>query len=142
VVLSLLILAGAWRLVRESTDILLEAVPGHISLPEVERRLRGLPGVAAVHDLHVWTVANGIVAMSGHAVVPDLDAHPGVLAGIRDTLSELGIRHVTVQLETGGGCEEEAGGAGGAGKAGGAGAAGGPDRADRAGEHAHTGHRH
>jgi cobalt-zinc-cadmium efflux system protein len=108
VVLSLLILVGAWRLVRESTDILLEAVPGHISMPEVERRMRGLPGVTAVHDLHVWTVANGIVAMSGHAVVPDLDAHPGVLSGIRDTLAELGIRHVTVQLETGRGCEEGA----------------------------------
>ena len=107
VVLSLLILVGAWRLVRESTDILLEGVPGHISVPEVERRMRGLPGVVAVHDLHVWTVASGIVAMSGHAVVPDLDAHPGVLTGIRESLAEMGIQHVTVQLETGG-CEEGA----------------------------------
>jgi cobalt-zinc-cadmium efflux system protein len=111
IVLSLLILVGAWRLVRESTDILLEAVPGHISMPEVEQRMRALPGVTAVHDLHVWTVASGIVAMSGHAVVPDLGAHPGVLTGIRDTLAEMGIRHVTVQLETGTGCEEGAGGA-------------------------------
>src|SRR5574338_171816 len=91
VVLSLLILVGAWRLVRDSTDILLEAVPGHISMPEVERRLAALPGVTAVHDLPVWTVANGIVAMSGHAVVPDLTRHPAVLASIRTTLAELGI---------------------------------------------------
>ncbi len=107
VVLSLLILVGAWRLVRESTDILLEAVPGHISLPEVERRIAALPGVVAVHDLHVWTVANGIIAMSGHAVVPDLTSHPAVLASIRTTLAELGIHHVTVQLESREGCEEE-----------------------------------
>ncbi|MFN8653878.1 MAG: cation diffusion facilitator family transporter [Gemmatimonadales bacterium] len=107
VVLSLLILVGAWRLVRESTDVLLEAVPGHISLPEVESRLRALPGVTAVHDLHVWTVANGIVAMSGHAVVPDLASHPDILSRIRSTLAELGILHVTVQLECGDGCEEE-----------------------------------
>ncbi len=107
VVLSLLILVGAWRLVRESTDVLLEAVPSHISMPEVERRIAALPGVTAVHDLHVWTVANGIVAMSGHAVVPDLPSHPDVLARIRATLGELGIHHVTVQLECGEGCEEE-----------------------------------
>ena len=107
VVLSLLILAGAWRLVRESTDILLEAVPRHISMSEVEARMRRLPGVSTVHDLHVWTVANGIVAMSGHAVVPDLAAHPGVLGGIKESLAELGILHVTIQLESGSPCDEE-----------------------------------
>jgi cobalt-zinc-cadmium efflux system protein len=59
-----------------------------------------------VHDLHVWTVASGIVAMSGHATVPDLDHHPGVLAGIREALAALGIHHVTVQLEVADGCDE------------------------------------
>lgn len=106
VVLSLLILVGAWRLVRESADILLEAVPSHISLPEVERRMRSVAGVVAVHDLHVWTVANGIVALSGHAVVPELALHPNVLGGIKETLAELNIRHVTVQLESGEPCNE------------------------------------
>ncbi len=72
IVLSLLILVGAWRLVRESTDVLLEAVPAHIAMEDVERRMREVPGVSAVHDLHVWTVTSGMVAMSGHAVVPDL----------------------------------------------------------------------
>lgn len=108
VVLSLLILAGAWRLVRESADILLEAVPSHIAMPEVERRMLAVSGVTAVHDLHVWTVANGIVAMSGHAVVPELALHPNVLGGIKDTLAELRIRHVTVQLESGDPCDEVA----------------------------------
>jgi cobalt-zinc-cadmium efflux system protein len=103
--LSLLILAGAWRLLRESTDILLDAVPRHVAMAEVQRRILAVPGVAAVHDLHVWTVVNGVVAMSGHAVVPDLDAHPGVLEGIRTELAELGIGHVTIQLEVGDGCE-------------------------------------
>jgi cobalt-zinc-cadmium efflux system protein len=71
IALSLLILVGGWRLVRESTDILLDAVPRHVALAEVQRRIREVPGVVAVHDLHVWTVVNGVVAMSGHAVVPD-----------------------------------------------------------------------
>lgn len=108
VVLSLLILVGAWRLMRESTDILLDAVPSHIALGEVERRMLAVPGVRAVHDLHVWTVTSGMVAMSGHALVPDLTAHPGVLAGIREALGELGIGHVTIQLECLDGCVEEA----------------------------------
>ena len=106
VLLSLLILAGAWRLLRESTDILLDSVPRHVSMRDVERRMLGVPGVTGVHDLHVWTVVSGVVAMSGHAIVPDLEAHPGVLDGIRNELSKLGIAHVTIQLEMCDECEE------------------------------------
>lgn len=106
IALSLLILVGGWRLVRESTDILLDAVPRHVALAEVQRRIREVPGVVAVHDLHVWTVVNGVVAMSGHAVVPDLVAHPGVLEGIRTEMAGLGIDHVTMQLEVADECEE------------------------------------
>ena len=104
VAIALLIVFGAWRLVRESTDILLEAVPKHVSMPEVERRIREVPGVTAVHDLHVWTVTSGMVAMSGHAVVPELRSHPGVLEGIRSRMAGLGIGHVTIQLEVQDGC--------------------------------------
>ncbi|MDH4130289.1 MAG: cation diffusion facilitator family transporter [Gemmatimonadota bacterium] len=108
IALSLLILVGAWRLVRESVDVLLEAVPRHISLSEVESRMRAIDGVREVHDLHVWTVTSGMVAMSGHAVVPALDAHPAVLERIRRAVGELGVGHVTVQLETGreGDCDD------------------------------------
>jgi cobalt-zinc-cadmium efflux system protein len=73
---------------------------------EVQRRMLAVPGVTGVHDLHVWTVVNGVVAMSGHAIVPHLEAHPGVLDGIRNELSELGIAHVTIQLEVSDECEE------------------------------------
>ena len=130
--IALLILVGAWRLVRESTDILLEAAPAHVSMSEVQQRMMEVPGVTAVHDLHVWTVTSGMIAMSGHAVVPNLEAHPGVLQEIRGALARLGIGHVTIQLETGGPCEEDT--AVGAVEAGGADAHG----------HAHfgVGHRH
>lgn len=104
--LSLLILAGALRLVRESTDILLEAVPRHVSMAEVRERMLAIPGVDAVHDLHVWTVTSGMVAMSGHAVVPSLDDHPRALEAIRETVATLGIGHVTIQLELEGGCTD------------------------------------
>jgi cobalt-zinc-cadmium efflux system protein len=106
IALALLILFGAWQLLKESTDILLEAVPGHLSMPEVHQRMLGVPGVTAVHDLHVWTVTSGMVAMSGHAIVPELASHPEVLEGIRVEMARLGIAHVTIQLEVQHECEE------------------------------------
>jgi len=106
IALALLILFGAWRLIRESTDILLEGVPGHVSMPEVQQRMLGVSGVTGVHDLHVWTVTSGMVAMSGHAIVPDLAAHPEVLEAIRVEMARLGIGHVTIQLEVQHECEE------------------------------------
>jgi cobalt-zinc-cadmium efflux system protein len=105
IVLALLILGGAWRLLRESTDILLEAVPGHIALEDVRRRMLDVSGVQDVHDLHVWTVTSGVVAMSVHAVVPELTAHPGALAGLKRALAGLGIGHATIQLEVEDECE-------------------------------------
>jgi cobalt-zinc-cadmium efflux system protein len=106
IALALLILIGAWRLLRESTDILLEGVPRHVSMAEVQRRMLGVAGVTAVHDLHVWTVTSGLVAMSGHAIVPELASHPEVLEGIRVEMARLGIGHVTIQLEIQHECEE------------------------------------
>jgi cobalt-zinc-cadmium efflux system protein len=106
IALALLILVGAWRLLRESTDILLEGVPRDISMSEVHSCMLRVPGVTAVHDLHVWTVTSGMIAMSGHAIVPELASHPGVLEGIRVELARLGIAHVTIQLEVQHECEE------------------------------------
>lgn len=105
VVVSLLIVRGAWRLVRESVDVLLEAVPSHISLAEVRARLAALAGVTDVHDLHVWSVSTGLVAMSAHAVVPDVERHQEVLEAAHTAMGEMGIQHVTVQLEQRGMCE-------------------------------------
>jgi cobalt-zinc-cadmium efflux system protein len=105
IVLSLLILGGAWQLLRESTDVLLEAAPPHVPLEEVRRRLLNVEGVSDVHDIHVWTVTSGIVAMSGHAVVPDLTSHPDALRRMLGELKEIGIHHSTLQLEVVDHCE-------------------------------------
>jgi cobalt-zinc-cadmium efflux system protein len=99
VLISLLIIAGSWRLLRESVEILLEAAPSHIPLQDVERRMRGVEGVIAVHDLHVWTLTSGVVAMSGHVVVPDLVSHPRVLKAVQREVRDIGIGHVTIQME-------------------------------------------
>ncbi len=99
VLISLLIIAGSWRLLRESVEILLEAAPSHIPLQELERRMRAVEGVIAVHDLHVWTLTSGVLAMSGHVVVPDLASHPRVLAAVQREVRDIGIGHVTIQVE-------------------------------------------
>jgi len=99
VVIAFLILVGAWRLVRESTDVLLEATPSYIALGEVADGIASVSGVESVHDLHVWTLAGGVVAMSGHAVVPDPERSQGVLEEVQDRMGELGIAHVTLQIE-------------------------------------------
>jgi cobalt-zinc-cadmium efflux system protein len=106
--ISLLILGGAWRLVKDSVDVLLEAVPRHIALPDVAREIASVPGVASVHDLHVWTLTSGVVAMSGHAVVADPAVNQRVLEAVQARMAGLGIRHVTMQIERDDTCEEPA----------------------------------
>jgi cobalt-zinc-cadmium efflux system protein len=96
---TVLIIGSAWRLVREAVDVLLEAAPPHIALEAVRGRLQGIPGVESVHDLHVWTVTSGVVAMSVHAIVRRPEEHQDVLERAHDLLQEMGIQHVTVQLE-------------------------------------------
>ena len=98
-VVTVLVMRSAWTLVRESLDILLEASPAHISLGEVRARLGSIPGVAMVHDLHVWTVTSGVVAMSAHAVVPQVADHQRVLREALAAMRAVGIGHCTVQLE-------------------------------------------
>jgi cobalt-zinc-cadmium efflux system protein len=106
IVLAILIVVGAWRLVRESVAVLLEEAPRHLPPEKVERAMRGVPGVAAVHDLHVWTVTSGMVAMSGHAVVPTLADHPRALEELQAAVRGVGIAHATIQLEVEGPCPE------------------------------------
>lgn len=105
--ISLLILGSAWRLIRESAGILLDKVPPDVSVPALEARLLAVAGVERVHDVHVWTVTSGLVAMSAHAVVPDLAAHPRTLRRLGEEMARLGLGHVTIQLETGGPCAGE-----------------------------------
>src|SRR6059036_531383 len=103
--ISLLILGSAWRLVKESTDVLLEAAPAHIALSDVHDCIASIPGVASVHDLHVWTVTSGVIAMSGHLVVQNPVDNQRVLEAVQARLGGMGIGHVTVQMERDPTCE-------------------------------------
>jgi cobalt-zinc-cadmium efflux system protein len=99
-VVTLLIVRGAWRLVREAVDVMLESTPAHISLGGVRAQLEAIPGVESVHDLHVWTVTSGVVAMSAHAIVREPERQQHVLEHVHDVMRLFGIQHVTIQLES------------------------------------------
>lgn len=96
---TVVITVGAWRLVRESVDILLESTPAHIPLQSVRTQLEAIPGIESVHDLHVWAVAPTMVAMSAHAIVREPSQHQHVLEHVHSAMRLFGIEHVTVQLE-------------------------------------------
>lgn len=98
-IVTVLIVRSAWRLIRESVDVLLEATPSHIALGSVRSRLESVAGVHAVHDLHVWTLTSGSLAMSAHALVPDPSQHQRVLEESLRAMKEFGIGHVTIQIE-------------------------------------------
>lgn len=99
IIMTVLIVRGSWRIVRESVDILLESTPSHISLAAVREQLVLIPGIESVHDLHVWTVTPGMVAMSAHAMVREPDRQQHVLEHVHDAMRLFGIDHITVQLE-------------------------------------------
>jgi len=100
VAIGLLIVYGAVRLLRESLTVLLEVVPGHIDTKEVEGAIKSTPGVLDLHDLHIWTVTSGMVALSCHCQLEDGRESDRVLAELCDMLHDrFGIHHVTIQPE-------------------------------------------
>ncbi len=95
-----LVVYSAVPLLRESFAVLLEAVPGHIDPRKVESALMETPGVAALHDLHIWTVTSGLVALSCHCELTGERPSDQVLAALCDMLHErFAIQHVTIQPE-------------------------------------------
>jgi cobalt-zinc-cadmium efflux system protein len=106
IVVTLLVVRSAWRLVREAVNVLLEATPAHISLGRVREGLQGIAGIESVHDLHVWTVTSGMVAMSAHAVVREPAENQQVLESAIAAMKRLGISHVTLQVERDSICEQ------------------------------------
>lgn len=104
--ISLIIIFGAWRLIRDSVNVLLEGTPSHINLTAVEDAIRQTDEVEDVHDLHVWTITSGMDALSVHVVHRETISQTRLLQKIRARLhDDFGIDHLTIQLET---PEEEA----------------------------------
>ena len=103
--IGLLILRGAISLVLESSDILLEAVPKHLDVPQISSALKEIEGIRDVHDLHLWTITSGIYALSCHLLIEDrmVSSSSHIVEEVNQALSQkFGIGHSTLQLE----CEE------------------------------------
>lgn len=100
--IGVIILVGAGRVLREALHILVEGAPDGVTTAQVRPALQTVPGVSDVHDLHIWTVSPGYVALSAHVVLsdPSFAGASTVLGRIRTLLAErFGIQHTTVQLE-------------------------------------------
>ncbi|MFH1381921.1 MAG: cation diffusion facilitator family transporter [Chloroflexota bacterium] len=102
VLISIIILWGAVRLVKESVDILAEVVPKDIQVDKVAEAIRNIGGVEDVHDIHIWTITSGMQAMSAHLRVEDrmVSDSTSVLEAVNKDLAErFNITHTTLQLE-------------------------------------------
>ena len=105
-VIVAVILWSTWGLARESLTMVLQAVPEGIDADAVRNTLASLPGVARVHDLHIWPMSTTEAALTAHLVMPG--GHPGdaFLIDLQHRLAhDFRIDHTTVQIELGEGAE-------------------------------------
>lgn len=104
VIVGILILSSSWILIRDAVDILLEGTPSHVNIVSLQNDLKSIRGVESVHDLHVWTLTSGVLAMSCHVVINEQPVSRNlVLAEINELARErFRIDHTTVQIEEAG----------------------------------------
>jgi len=96
------ILIGTWGLLRDSVRLILDAIPRHIDEKNVVSYLKGLPGVTAIHDLHIWGLSTKEIALTAHLVMPDKNLTDQDYGQINAFLKkQFRIDHVTLQVESG-----------------------------------------
>lgn len=101
--IGLFILPRTWRLMAQALRILMEVAPPGLDVEAVRQSMLALPGVADVHDLHVWTVTSGMDTATGHVVLADDADFHGVLDRVMALLeSDYAITHATIQCEPAG----------------------------------------
>jgi len=106
ILVSVLVLFSAWQLIREALDVLMETVPGHLDPEAIRDSLLAVPGVSALHCLHIWTIGSGEISLSSHLVVDPVHEPERLLQDIRGQLTErFKIDHTTIQIEISGGAD-------------------------------------
>lgn len=99
--LALFMLYGAWKLVAESVNVLLESCPQGIEITSIKQDILALPKIMDIHDLHVWAVATGVVMLSAHVRVEGNSDCVTLLETITSVLrKKYNIEHATIQLES------------------------------------------
>jgi cobalt-zinc-cadmium efflux system protein len=100
VAIGFLILGSSWKLLRDSTNILLEATPRGLNAEEVGRRMAAAEGIVEVHDLHIWTITSGFPALSAHVLVGKHEDCHARRRELEELLTnEYGISHTTLQVD-------------------------------------------
>lgn len=100
ILIGILILISSLSLIRESLLVLMEAVPGHIDLKTISQEMSQVSGVKAIHDLHIWTLSSGKIALSAHADIQELSSWQTILPELRNYLKQkYDIDHITLQPE-------------------------------------------
>ncbi|CAN5561323.1 MAG: cation transporter [Rubrobacter sp.] len=100
VVIGVLILGSSWKLLRESTNILLESTPKDVDAEKVGRKMASIPGVQEVHDLHIWTITSGFPALAAHVLVGASENCHARRRDIEAVLArDFGIEHTTLQVD-------------------------------------------
>jgi cobalt-zinc-cadmium efflux system protein len=108
ILVSLLILKSTISILNESYHFLMEGVPLHIDYLKVGRDLKSVPGVLAVHDLHVWEMTPSFPALIGHIEIANMQEWPQIMSRINTMLLDKhGIDHVTLQPEEFNGSEDD-----------------------------------
>jgi cobalt-zinc-cadmium efflux system protein len=98
--IGFLVLAAAVRLLRTTVDVLMETAPENVNLPDVHDAMVRQSGVRSAHDIHVWTLTSGCVAMSAHVTPMPGAPHTELLINLRERLKrQFGITHLTLQIE-------------------------------------------
>ena len=106
--IGLFILPRTWSLLREAVGVLLEGTPSDVNIVSLREAIAAVPGVASVHDLHVWSLTSGMNALSAHAVLASGASYDEVLRAVQARVTNgLNIHHVTIQLEPAGHAENE-----------------------------------
>ena len=100
VVVALLILKGAWGIIKQTIHILMEGTPITINQQEVKQTLEAIEGVINVHDLHVWTITSGLDSFTCHLLIEDNQDEQRILQqAIRQIEKQFKIMHTTIQIE-------------------------------------------
>jgi cobalt-zinc-cadmium efflux system protein len=101
VLIALWVLPRTWALFRDSVNVLLEGVPEGVDLAQIDGRLRAVPGVREVHELHVWALGSGRTSLTAHLIVDNAqaDVHRVISQANERLRLDFGITHTTLQAE-------------------------------------------
>lgn len=99
--IGILIIISSWRVLKSSLHILVEGVPEHLSIEKIGQSIASVDGVLDVHDLHVWSICSGHVALSAHVLTADqkITDGDGIMAELKARLRKFGVEHTTIQFE-------------------------------------------